>query len=149
MANKVLDKGRSEQKCILQSGRERKRALLNHLQGNLERLERRLRAGLHVGPAAHSVESSPIAVGRGTTPLSSGRPGEGRGCLSCPFPISCSWRESEEENASQRPQATLSLGLPESEGRAINEDSSICVCKLPIMGRLIYSHHLQLNLKVD
>lgn len=68
MANKVLDKGRSEQKCILQSGRERKRALLNHLQGNLERLERRLRAGLHVGPAAHSVESSPIAVGRRTTP---------------------------------------------------------------------------------
>lgn len=31
--------------------------LLNHLQGHLERLERRLRAG-HVGQAAHSAESA-------------------------------------------------------------------------------------------
>lgn len=65
MANKVLDKGRSEQKRTMPSGRERKRALLNHLQGHLERLERRLRAG-HVGQAAHSVKS--LAVGRSTTP---------------------------------------------------------------------------------
>lgn len=70
------------------------------------------------------------------------RPGTRRGSVSCLFPISRSWRENEEENASQRPQTILRLGLPASEGRAINAYSIDCALKLPVMGRLIYSYYL-------